>query len=96
MVGWKGGGVMDVVTVLAYVFALGLVFFAGRLLALPIKVLGRLLLNGIIGGLVLFVLNMVGTLVGFRIALNAFTALIAGTLGIPGVALLVLLRLIMG
>lgn len=87
---------MDIVTVLAFCFALGLVFFAGKMLALPIKALGRLLLNGVIGGVVLFVLNMVGALVGFTIALNAFTALIAGTFGVPGVALLVLLRLIMG
>lgn len=87
---------MDAVTILAFCFALGLVFFAGRLLAVPLKIIGRLVLNGVVGGVVLFVLNIIGRLVGFTIALNAFTALIAGTLGIPGVALLVLLRLIMG
>lgn len=87
---------MEIATLLAFVFALALVYLVGRLLAMPVKVIGRLLINGVIGGIILFVINMVGSLIGFNIAVNAFTALIAGTLGIPGVVLLVLLRLILG
>lgn len=85
---------MDIAVLLAFIFALALVFFTGRLLAMPIKLIGRLLLNGVVGGLILFAINIAGSLFGFGLAINAFTALVAGTLGVPGVVLLILLRLI--
>ena len=56
---------------------------------------GRLLLNGIIGGVVLYLVNLFGGLIGLHAALNPFTALIAGTLGIPGVALVLVLPLLL-
>ena len=87
---------MEIAVLVAFIVALALVYLTGRLLAMPVKVIGRLLLNGIVGGVVLLVINMVGSLFGCSIAVNAFTALIAGTLGLHGVVLLVLLRSILG
>lgn len=55
-----------------------------KLLKLPIK----LLINGIVGVVLLYVVNLVGAPFGFEIGINIWTALIAGIFGIPGVAVL--------
>lgn len=56
------------------------------------KIIMKLIFNGILGGLSLLVINLVGGLFGFFIALNAVSIFVAGILGIPGVILLVLLK----
>lgn len=78
-------------------FALGLVllYFLGWLLVAPFKIILKLLANGIIGGLVLFLINLVGGIFKVTIAINPWTALIAGFLGLPGVVLLLILKLIL-
>ncbi|WP_269758133.1 pro-sigmaK processing inhibitor BofA family protein [Thalassobacillus sp. C254] len=47
-----------------------------------------------IGALALFFLNVFGSAVGYHIPLNLFTVSISGLLGIPGVALLVVVDLL--
>jgi inhibitor of the pro-sigma K processing machinery len=53
-------------------------------------VLSGVLFNSLIGAAILFVLN----LIGLKIEINWFTSIIVGVLGIPGVVLLVILKLI--
>lgn len=78
-------------------FALGLVvlYLVGWLLVAPLKFILKLILNGILGGIALFLLNLVGGLFGVTIGLNPWTALIVGILGLPGVVLLYILKLIL-
>lgn len=57
-----------------------------------VKLIFRILYNGIIGGISLFLLNLAIGLLGYHIALNAVSALMAGFLGLPGVVLIVLLH----
>lgn len=85
---------LEVSSALVFGGALVLVFIVGRLTSMPFKWLGRLLINGVLGGVGLFLFNLVGRLVGFTIAINPLTALTAGVLGVPGVILLVVLRLV--
>ena len=59
-----------------------------------IKFVLKMLFNTLAGGIILGLINLAGSLVGFHIALNAGSAFIAGTLGIPGVALLVIVKYI--
>jgi len=59
-----------------------------------IKFVLKMLFNTLIGGIILSLVNLAGSLIGFHIALNAVSAFIAGTLGIPGVALLVIVKYI--
>jgi inhibitor of the pro-sigma K processing machinery len=59
------------------------------------KIVLRLIYNTIIGGIALIVINLVGGLFGFCLALNVVSALIAGTLGIPGIVLLIVLKFIL-
>jgi len=46
--------------------------------------------NGIIGGIMLWVLNLVGAMFSFHIPINIISALIAGFFGIPGVIVIVI------
>lgn len=61
----------------------------------PIKLLVKLIINGILGVILLFVFNFIGQNFGVTIGINAITALIAGFCGIPGVIFLVIFKLIM-
>ncbi|MGH4121553.1 MAG: pro-sigmaK processing inhibitor BofA family protein [Clostridium sp.] len=61
-----------------------------KLFSWPLKVLGKLILNGALGVLLLLLVNFVGEYVGISIAINAVTALIAGFLGVPGVIFLII------
>ncbi len=88
-------GNVSIEMILAYAVALLLMYALGWLLFVPLKYLWRLILNGILGGLLLVVINLVGGLFGVTLAINPVTALVAGFLGIPGVALLFLLQIIL-
>lgn len=77
---------------LSYAFGLLLLYLIARLFFVPLRILMRLLYNGIIGGLLLWLVNQVGSFFGVTIPINPITALAAGFLGVPGVVLLLLLR----
>lgn len=50
----------------------------------------------LLGGMVLLVLfNLVGSLWGFTIGVNFFSGIMVGLLGLPGLAMLILLRVIL-
>ena len=70
-------------------FGLALLFLIIKLLKWPIKIL----VNGIIGIVLLYVANYIGEYLNFYITINPITALIAGFLGIPGVIFLVIFQL---
>lgn len=66
-----------------------------KLFSWPLKVLGKLILNGVFGVLLLLLVNFLGNYVGINIAINAVTALIAGFLGVPGVIFLIIFVTVM-
>ena len=78
----------------AYAAAILLLFLLGKALALPMRLIGKLILNGVAGGVALFLINRLGAKVGVNIGINPLTALIAGFLGLPGIVMLVLLQYI--
>ena len=65
---------------------IAVLFLCIKLLKWPIKIL----INGIVGIVLLYAANYIGTYLGFYITINTITALIAGFLGIPGVIFLVI------
>lgn len=75
-------------------FALGLLllYVVGRLLLVPMRFLWRLVAGGLLGGAALWLINQFGALIGLQVAINPFTALTVGFLGIPGAALVVALQ----
>lgn len=86
---------IDFAAVIAYAIGLLLLYIVGRILIMPLKILVRLFYNGIVGGIVLILINFIGQYIGLKIAINAVTALTVGFLGIPGVVLLLVLRYIL-
>ena len=67
---------------------LALLFLIIKLLKWPLKIL----INGILGIILLYIANIVGSYIGFVLPVNAISALIAGFLGIPGIIFLVLFQ----
>lgn len=62
-----------------------------RLAAVPIKLLAKISIHGILGMLCLWLLNSAAWLTGFSFPINAVTVLLVGYLGLPGIALTALL-----
>lgn len=83
---------VELKTVLAYVTGIIILFFLGRVLFNPMKIITKIIYNTILGGIALFVINLIGKPIGFSIAYNAATIIVTGFLGIPGVILLVILK----
>lgn len=67
---------------------LALLFLIIKLLKWPLKIL----INGILGIILLYIANIVGSYIGFVLPINAISALIAGFLGIPGIIFLILFQ----
>ena len=81
--------------IIAYALGLILLYIVGWLLLVPFKTLLKFIFNGIIGGVVLWFLNLIGGFIGVTVAINPITALLVGFLGIPGVILVLLLHYIL-
>lgn len=79
--------------IIAYAFGIILIYLLGRMFLMPLRLIFRLIYNGLVGGIMLWVVNFVGAHMGFTLAINPITALIAGFLGLPGVILLILFKL---
>lgn len=86
---------MDFLVIIAYAAGVFFLYFLGKLLLIPLKVIFNLIVNAVIGGGVLLVVNLVGGFWGFTVGVNPVTALVVGLLGIPGVFLLVALRFLL-
>jgi inhibitor of the pro-sigma K processing machinery len=85
----RGGGLaVDVSTVVACLLGVLVLYLLIRWLFVPLRYLLFILYNAVIGAVLLWVFDLVGPLVGLGVAINPFTAVTAGFLGFPGVALL--------
>jgi len=80
--------------ILAYAVGIILLFIVGRLLLVPMKIVLKLVYNGLLGASALIVINYIGRLIDFHIAFNIVTTFTAGILGIPGVILLIILKML--
>ena len=65
-----------------------------QLFSVPLKLALKVLLNTLLGFAALFLINLTSALTGFSLGLNLFNALTIGVLGVPGLVLLVLLKLV--
>lgn len=68
---------------------------AGRLLLVPVRPISRVVVRSLLGLVLLFILNLAVQSTGLCVGVNPVTMLIAGYLGVPGMALLVVLRYVM-
>lgn len=83
---------MDGQVVVAYLFALLLVYVLFRLLYGPLRLLLRITYRTALGAAMLWALNLGGSLLGYHFAINLPTSMTAGLLGIPGILALYFLQ----
>ena len=85
---------MDVITnILLLAGVVVALYVLIKILAAPIKLIFKLLINAVLGFLLLFLANFVGGFFDFSIPVNLVTCLISGVFGIPGVIFLVIVML---
>ena len=80
--------------ILLVLFAVVALLAVLRLFAAPLKLAGKLLVNTLLGFALLGILSALGVLAKLSLGLNLFNALVIAVLGVPGLALLILLRLV--
>ena len=85
---------MDGNSVITFLACIIFLFLFGRIFILPLKSIFKLILNSVLGGILIYMINMIGGAWGFSIRLNFFTSIFVGILGIPGAILLIILQLI--
>lgn len=77
--------------VLPFIIGIVILFVVLKILSMPMKIIIKFLINAIIGGIVIYVLNLFGV----GMTLNWITSLIVGFLGIPGVIIVAILQFVL-
>lgn len=85
---------MNTSSIFYYIIGILILLVFGRLLLWPIKKIFKLIVNGILGGILLFLFNIIGAYFGMSIEINPLTAIIVGLMGIPGLVLILIFQLI--
>lgn len=86
---------MDLTTILEIAAMIVAAYVFLRLLSAPLKLAVKLLLHAGLGFLLLLVEEIIGGFFDFSLGINFVNCLVAGILGIPGVIIMVLIKLFM-
>ena len=78
---------------ITYLACICFLFIFGRIFVVPISKILKLVLNSILGGITIYLINWIGGMVGFHIGLNIGTSIFVGILGVPGAVFLIILKL---
>ena len=87
-----GGSNLDKNTIIIYLACICFLFLFGKIFIVPIKTVLKLMLNSIMGGILIYIINLVGGIFNFHIGLNLVTTIFTGILGIPGIILLIIMK----
>ena len=87
---------MDITFIVSFITCIIFLLIFGKVLLLPMKKIIYLVLHSLLGGVIIWIINIVGTSFGFHIGLNVISAILVGLLGIPGAILLILLKIFCG
>ncbi len=85
---------MDFMLILPFLAGIAILFIILKILALPMKIIIKLLINAVVGGAIIILVNLIGANFGFAINLNWISALVVGILGVPGVLIAAILQFI--
>ena len=83
---------MSISPVLAFIIGVVLLAIVLKIIAFPIKRIIQLVINAIVGGLLLYIINMFGASIGFTLDITWWSALIVGVLGVPGVIIVAIIQ----
>lgn len=84
----------DIGIILAYTAGIMLIFMLSWIFVKPLKFIGKIALNSILGGLLIIIFNFFGQFTGVYIGVNEITALTVGLLGVPGFIAILIIKLI--
>lgn len=81
-------------TIITYLACICFIFIFGKIFIVPLKKILKLIINSILGGVVIYLINIIGGNWGFHIGLNIFTSILIGLLGLPGAVCLIIIKLL--
>ena len=77
--------------IIPYIVGVGILFVILKVLSMPMKIIVKFLINALVGGIVIYALNMFGA----GLTLNWITSLIVGFFGVPGVIIIAILQFVL-
>lgn len=86
---------MDTNTIITYLACIAFLFIFGKVFAVPLTKIIKLIANSIFGAILIWLINLVGANFQFHIGINMITAIFVGILGLPGAILLIVLKLLL-
>lgn len=86
---------MEINNIITFVACIVFLFIFGKIFIIPLKNIFKLVLNSVLGGILIFIINAIGANFSFHIGLNIITSIFVGLLGIPGAGLLIILQIIL-
>jgi pro-sigmaK processing inhibitor BofA len=84
-------GSISLPTLIAYGIAVILLLFVISAFKTPVRIIGKIILNSLLGLIAIIIVNSIGNYLGFHIPVNLYTVFTAGILGIPGFVLVIIL-----
>ena len=89
----------EINSLIIFIAVLFVIFIVFKIFHLSLKIFFKLLLNALIGAVILVIFNYVFAGIFnwnfFAISINWVTAIITGILGVPGVIIMLIIKLIM-
>lgn len=67
--------------ILIFISCICMLFLFGRMFIVPIKWISKLIWNSILGGILIWIINLIGGVWGFHIGINVWTSIIVRYLG---------------
>lgn len=80
--------------IITYLACICFIFIFGKIFIVPLKKILKIIFNSILGGICIFLINIIGSNWGFHIGLNIFTSVLIGLLGLPGAVCLIIVKLL--
>lgn len=80
--------------IITYLACICFIFIFGKIFIVPLKKLLKIIFNFVLGGICIFLINIIGSNWGFHIGLNIFTSVLIGLLGLPGAVCLIIVKLL--
>ena len=75
--------ILELNSIIIYLACILFLFIIGKFFILPLKSIVKIIANSLLGGILIFIINLIGGIWNFHIGLNIGTALVTGILGIP-------------
>lgn len=80
--------------IITYLACICFIFIFGKIFIVPLKKILKIIFNSVLGGVCIFLINIIGSNWEFHIGLNIFTSVLIGLLGLPGAVCLIIVKLL--